>query len=62
MRAAIERGDLDAARFEHYRRLDRELDENARGGQLVCLGACAHVALPGRIVPTRSAMRARASS
>jgi ribosome biogenesis GTPase len=29
IRAAIERGDLDAARFEHYVRLDRELDENA---------------------------------
>jgi ribosome biogenesis GTPase / thiamine phosphate phosphatase len=32
VRAAIERGELDAARFEHYRRLDRELDENAPGG------------------------------
>jgi len=31
IRAAIEAGDLDEARFEHYRRLDRELDENARG-------------------------------
>jgi ribosome biogenesis GTPase len=30
VRAAIERGELDAARFEHYERLDRELDENAR--------------------------------
>jgi ribosome biogenesis GTPase len=30
VRAAIERGDLDAARFEHYQRLDRELDDNAR--------------------------------
>jgi len=32
VRAAIERGELDAARFEHYQRLDRELDENAPGG------------------------------
>ena len=31
VRAAIERGELDAARFEHYRRLDQELDENATG-------------------------------
>jgi ribosome biogenesis GTPase / thiamine phosphate phosphatase len=31
IRAAIEAGDLDEARFEHYRRLDHELDENARG-------------------------------
>jgi len=31
VRAAIERGELDAARFEHYQRLDRELDENAPG-------------------------------
>jgi ribosome biogenesis GTPase / thiamine phosphate phosphatase len=30
VRAAIERGDLDVARYEHYLRLDRELDENAR--------------------------------
>jgi RNase P/RNase MRP subunit p30 len=30
VRAAIERGDLDAARFDHYQRLDRELDDNAR--------------------------------
>ena len=30
VRAAIERGELDAARFDHYQRLDRELDENAR--------------------------------
>jgi ribosome biogenesis GTPase len=30
IRAAIERGDLDPARFEHYLRLDHELDENAR--------------------------------
>ncbi len=30
IRAAIERGELDAARYEHYRRLDDELDENAR--------------------------------
>ncbi len=30
VRAAIERGELDAARFEHYLRLDHELDENAR--------------------------------
>jgi len=30
VRAAIESGALDAARFEHYRKLDRELDENAR--------------------------------
>ncbi len=32
IRAAIERGDLDEARYEHYVRLDRELDENARRG------------------------------
>jgi ribosome biogenesis GTPase len=31
VRAAIERGELDVARFEHYRRLDQELDENATG-------------------------------
>jgi ribosome biogenesis GTPase len=31
VRAAIERGDLDPARYEHYVRLDRELDTNARG-------------------------------
>ena len=31
VRSAIERGDLDPARYEHYLRLDRELDENARG-------------------------------
>jgi ribosome biogenesis GTPase len=31
VRAAIERGDLDPARYEHYLRLDRELDANARG-------------------------------
>ena len=30
IRAAIERGDLDPARFEHYQKLDRELDDNAR--------------------------------
>jgi putative ribosome biogenesis GTPase RsgA len=30
VRAAIERGNLDPARFEHYQRLDRELDDNAR--------------------------------
>jgi ribosome biogenesis GTPase len=30
IRAAIESGGLDAARYEHYRRLDHELDENAR--------------------------------
>ncbi len=30
IRAAIERGVLDRARFEHYVRLDHELDENAR--------------------------------
>jgi ribosome biogenesis GTPase len=30
VRAAIERGDLDPARYEHYLRLDNELDENAR--------------------------------
>jgi ribosome biogenesis GTPase len=30
VRAAIERGDLDPARFEHYQRLDQELDDNAR--------------------------------
>jgi ribosome biogenesis GTPase len=30
VRAAIERGDLDAARFAHYQRLDHELDENVR--------------------------------
>ncbi len=30
VRAAIERGDLDPARYEHYQRLDRELDDNAR--------------------------------
>ena len=30
IRAAIAAGDLDEARFEHYRRLDQELDENAR--------------------------------
>ncbi len=30
VRAAIESGALDAARFEHYLKLDRELDENAR--------------------------------
>ncbi len=30
IRAAIERGELDGARFEHYRRLDHELDENER--------------------------------
>jgi len=30
IRAAIEHGDLDPARFEHYRKLDRELDDNAR--------------------------------
>ena len=32
VRAAIERGELDVARFEHYQRLDRELDENAPPG------------------------------
>jgi ribosome biogenesis GTPase len=31
IRAAIASGELDAARFEHYRKLDRELDDNARG-------------------------------
>ena len=31
VRAAIDAGELDAERFEHYLRLDRELDENARG-------------------------------
>ena len=31
IRAAIERGELDAARFEHYQRLDHELDENEAG-------------------------------
>jgi ribosome biogenesis GTPase len=31
IRAAIERGELDPARFEHYQKLDRELDDNARG-------------------------------
>jgi ribosome biogenesis GTPase len=31
VRAAIEHGDLDRARYEHYLRLDRELDANARG-------------------------------
>jgi ribosome biogenesis GTPase len=31
IRAAIERGDLDPARYEHYVRLDHELDANARG-------------------------------
>ena len=31
IRAAIESGELDPARFEHYQKLDRELDENARG-------------------------------
>jgi ribosome biogenesis GTPase len=31
VRAAIERGDLDPARYEHYLRLDRELDANVRG-------------------------------
>ncbi len=30
IRRAIERGELDGARYEHYLRLDRELDENAR--------------------------------
>jgi ribosome biogenesis GTPase len=30
IQSAIERGELDPARFEHYQRLDRELDENAR--------------------------------
>jgi len=30
IRAAIERGELDPARFEHYQKLDRELDDNAR--------------------------------
>jgi ribosome biogenesis GTPase / thiamine phosphate phosphatase len=30
IRAAIESGELDAARYEHYRRLDQELDENER--------------------------------
>lgn len=30
IRAAIDRGELDRARFEHYQRLDHELDENAR--------------------------------
>src|SRR4051812_24329437 len=30
VRAAIERGMLDPARFEHYQKLDRELDDNAR--------------------------------
>ncbi|HEV7525129.1 MAG TPA: ribosome small subunit-dependent GTPase A, partial [Acidimicrobiia bacterium] len=30
IRAAIETGALDAARFEHYLKLDLELDENAR--------------------------------
>jgi ribosome biogenesis GTPase / thiamine phosphate phosphatase len=30
VRAAIERGELDAARFAHYQQLDEELDENAR--------------------------------
>jgi ribosome biogenesis GTPase / thiamine phosphate phosphatase len=31
VRAAIERGRLDPARYEHYLRLDRELDANVRG-------------------------------
>jgi ribosome biogenesis GTPase len=31
IRAAIETGELDPARFEHYQKLDRELDDNARG-------------------------------
>jgi ribosome biogenesis GTPase / thiamine phosphate phosphatase len=31
IRAAIESGALDPARFEHYQKLDRELDDNARG-------------------------------
>jgi ribosome biogenesis GTPase / thiamine phosphate phosphatase len=31
VRTAIERGDLDPARYEHYLRLDRELDANVRG-------------------------------
>jgi ribosome biogenesis GTPase / thiamine phosphate phosphatase len=30
IRAAIASGELDEARYEHYRRLDHELDENAR--------------------------------
>ena len=30
VRAAIDSGELDAARYEHYLRLDHELDENAR--------------------------------
>jgi ribosome biogenesis GTPase len=30
VRAAIERGALDPARFEHYQKLDRELDSNVR--------------------------------
>lgn len=30
IRAAIESGELDPARFEHYQKLDTELDENAR--------------------------------
>jgi ribosome biogenesis GTPase len=30
VRAAIESGALDPARYEHYQRLDRELDDNAR--------------------------------
>jgi ribosome biogenesis GTPase len=33
IRAAIERGALDAARFEHYQRLDNELDENESGSR-----------------------------
>jgi ribosome biogenesis GTPase len=31
IRAAIERGELDPARYDHYCKLDRELDESARG-------------------------------
>jgi ribosome biogenesis GTPase len=30
VRAAVERGELDAARVRHYQRLDRELDDTAR--------------------------------
>jgi ribosome biogenesis GTPase len=33
VRAAIERGDLDEERFEHYLRLDAELDANERRRQ-----------------------------
>jgi ribosome biogenesis GTPase len=31
VRAAIESGELDPARYEHYMRLDAELDANVRG-------------------------------